>query len=305
MVSRFWSRLWWNLAKPEYVFRPAQILHRLKTRVTAPRDVETVRLPWGLNLRVRPAELVSRSIWRKGVYDIVMSEVVWRLLSEGELAVDVGANIGYVTSLMAARVGTGGSVMAYEAHPALVQELRSNAAEWPGVGGVVGVYGIALSNMSGPGFMRIPADWERNQGGASVAPAMANSISDGSVLCPAQFGRLDDFVSEGTFVGLAKIDVEGHEEAVLRGAERLLGRHGIRDIVFEDHGRYPTSTMSLLERYGYSVFSLVKRLLGPVLGHPSRAGVAPWNDRNYLATSDATRAAERLGAKGWHVLRRR
>jgi len=234
-----------------------------------------------------------------------MSEVVWRLLSEGELALDIGANIGYVTSLMATRVGTGGRVMAYEAHPTLARELRINAAQWPGVGGAVGVHEIALSDKSGPGFMRIPADWERNQGGASVATASANSISDGSVLCPAQFGRLDDFVSEGTFVGLAKIDVEGHEGAVLRGAERLLARHGIRDIVFEDHGRYPTSTMSLLERYGYSVFSLVRRLLGPALSHPSRAEVAPWNDRNYLATSDAKRAAECIGAKGWNVLRKR
>ncbi len=61
-------------------------------------------------MRVRPAEGVGRSLWRLGVYDLVTCELCWRLLDPGETAVDVGANIGVVTGLLARRAGPAGEV---------------------------------------------------------------------------------------------------------------------------------------------------------------------------------------------------
>ena len=113
------------LIKPEYIFRPSQgvrrILRRLKPR---PRSA-VVELPWKLQLCIRLDDHIGWSIWRTGVYDLCVTEVLWRLIDKGETSVDVGANIGHMTSVMVKRVGASGKVHAYEAHPE-VQELDLN-----------------------------------------------------------------------------------------------------------------------------------------------------------------------------------
>ena len=59
-------------------------------------------------MRVRPRETVGHIMWHLGVLDLAASEVCWRLLDPGETAVDVGANIGVMTGLLARRAGPTG-----------------------------------------------------------------------------------------------------------------------------------------------------------------------------------------------------
>ena len=59
----------------------------------------TVHLPWGLQLRIDPRESIGSAVWRLGLYDLAVSETLWRLTSPGDLTVDVGANIGHMTSI--------------------------------------------------------------------------------------------------------------------------------------------------------------------------------------------------------------
>ena len=116
----------YRLNKPEYIVRPQQMMKRVLSSVLPkPRTVE-VMLPWGLRILVRPAEDIGAAIWRLGVYYLPLSEVIWRLLDPGEVAVDCGANVGYVTSLMAARVGPKGRVLSFEPHPKIFAELAAN-----------------------------------------------------------------------------------------------------------------------------------------------------------------------------------
>src|ERR1051326_7108633 len=78
--------------KPEYVFRPRQILRRFAIRPKGADDTAEVLLPWGLPFRIRPQEVLGRAIWNTGVYDLAVSEALWRLTRPGETAVDAGAN---------------------------------------------------------------------------------------------------------------------------------------------------------------------------------------------------------------------
>jgi hypothetical protein len=129
-------------------------------------------------------------------------------------------------------------------------------------------------------------------------------VGQGEEQCAVRLDRLDDLLEKDACVGVAKLDVEGHESAVLRGAEGLLRRRAIRDIIFEDFGCYPTEAMLLLERFGYKLFSLAKGLFGPRLCAADRTGARPWDEPNYLATLDPRRAIDRMLKRGWAVLGR-
>jgi hypothetical protein len=101
-----------------------------------------------------------------------------------------------------------------------------------------------------------------------------------------------------------KIDVEGGEYEVLRGAETSVRTHRIRDVVFEEYNSYPTKATEFLETAGYTLFSLNVSLRGLVLSQPNaksamRSGYIP----TYLATTDPDRAVRRLEKTGWAVLR--
>ena len=58
--------------------------------------------------------------------DLAVSEALWRLLDPGALALDVGANIGFMTNLMAWRSGPCGRVLAFEPHPEVFRSLAEN-----------------------------------------------------------------------------------------------------------------------------------------------------------------------------------
>ena len=251
-----------------------------------------------------PPELISNAIWHKGVYDLVLSETIWRLLDAGETALDVGAHVGYVTSLMAARVGARGEVISFEPHPILFQELRTNVQLWAEIANTaeVRVVNIALSDRNCSAVLKTPPNWELNRGVATIVIGN-HDVKRDEAYYPVTLKRLDDLLDEDVRLGLLKLDVEGHEINILSGALRLLGRGAIRDIIFEDVGDYPTPTMLLLENFGYSLFSLAKYFRGPRLRSADRNGVSPRDDPNYLATLEPSRAIQRMNRKGWFVLK--
>lgn len=113
---------------------------------------------------------------------------------------------------------------------------------------------------------------------------------------------LDTAVSIERTIGLLKIDVEGHELKVLKGAQRLLASGLIRDIVFEDFDVPPKPTASLLESYGYVIYRIGNTLFGPTLGPVAASDADPMNSTNFLATRTPKRALARLAKRGWAVL---
>lgn len=126
-----------------------------------------------------------------------------QLVRPGDTAVDVGANIGYVTLLLAQTVGPGGNVHAFEPDPDNLLELERTVAQnrLPNVR----VHPCAVGDAEGV---------------ASLASGInARLRTEGTV--PVRVRRLDD-VLRGQRVDFLKIDVEGHEGAVLAGATRLL-----------------------------------------------------------------------------------
>lgn len=138
--------------------------------------------------------------------------VISQLVDPGDEAIDVGANYGvyaYHLSRFASRVH------AYEPNPMLAARLRK------AVPANVTVHEAALSDVSGDASLHVPlyADGRHMHGCAKV---LQSADGDDVVVHSIKLNRLDD--ADVGQVGFIKIDVEGHEESVIRGAIRLIER---------------------------------------------------------------------------------
>ena len=291
---------------PQYFFRPRQILRRAKQAFSArPPEFGEVQLPWGDRITIRPRETIGALIWYYGVFDLVVTEAICRLLDEAEIALDIGANIGQMTSLMRYQTGRKGRVISVEPHPELFADLTrlvGQPALTPNVAPVE-THQVALSDKEGEAFLDVGPNWEENRGLSKVVPE-----ADGKTArtLRVRLTTLDKLLHGTEKVGLCKIDVEGHELNVFQGAARLLKERRLRDIVFEDFGKYPTDVHRMFLDHGFSLFSLhsslLKPLLRPVSSAPSR--FEAHDGENYLATLEPDRARERFQPLGWRVLGR-
>ena len=240
-----------HLNKPEYLFQPLRIIKRFGFR---PSASARMRLRNGISITVNTNEDIGRSIATLGVYDLVVSEAITRLLDSGEAAVDAGANVGYMSAIMAGRVAPNGRIVCFEPNPLVGELLRENSRQWRVS---VDVQPRALSARNGSATLYVPDKFDTNQGIASLEARAGKTVEVETV-------SLDEYL-DGTVVGLLKIDIEGHEYEALSGAARLLKQHQIRDIIFEDHAGYPSAVSQMLEADGYQIFRLSRSLLRPLL----------------------------------------
>ncbi|MBD2310994.1 FkbM family methyltransferase [Desertifilum sp. FACHB-1129] len=298
------------LNRPEYIFRPTQVYQRFLQR-TSSQPFERVQLPWGIEIKIRPNEDLGLAIWKMGVYDLCVTELLWRLIDPGETTLDIGANIGYMTSIMAQRVGKTGQVLCFEPHPEIYQELAENIQHWQATSGwnQIQPHSLALSEAAGEGFLETSSYFESNRGTASLAaenPSTSTALQAKKQGYTVQLQKLDALIDSAQKIGVAKIDVEGHEISVLKGASRLLSQSQIRDIIFEDHQAYPSPVTELLENHRYTLFRINKGFLKPVLSqsfnhHPFYSPF--WEPPSYLATLDPQRTQQRLQHLGWKSLK--
>ena len=307
------------ILKPEYIYRPAQVLRRLRFELAPPGEFAEVALPWGVPIRVRPSEIIGRSIVGLGVFELQVTEAIWRLVDPGETAADVGANIGYMTSVLGRRVRPGGTVWCFEPHPDLFSELSHNVDRWrtpsgangltPGrspAGGAAAVTfelrNAAVSDRSGACTLHVPSDFSVNRGLASVEARAA----EGTTAITVPQVSLDETFAGVDRVGLIKVDVEGHEAAVFRGAQELIRRHRVRDWLFEENDENPLGVGKMLAENGYRLFRIRKHFSHLELAAPEeRVSVARYavpESPNFLATLEPDRAKRRFEARGWQSL---
>jgi FkbM family methyltransferase len=264
------------LSKPHYIYRPGQVLRRLKP----PRQAEpVVPTPWGCEMRVSMHEQIGSGIARMGVHELAVSEVMWRL-ADG-LAVDVGAHVGYFTGLLATRAQR---VVAFEPNPDLHRLIEENAGRWAGA--KVTVDRRAVSNVTGVATLHVP----RGAGNDGLATLEAGSGDDEQV----ETVRLDDAI-DGE-ISVLKIDVEGHELAVLEG----LGELRVRNVIFEELEGLPSPVSAWLEDRGFRIYGIEQRLRGPRLTDPLRTS-AGWDAPTYLASVDDVESV--ISPRGWRCLR--
>jgi FkbM family methyltransferase len=136
--------------------------------------------------------------------------LIRHLVDPGSTAIDIGASIGMYAAELARHAG---KVLAFEANPEIAAFTRAVAPR------NVDVINLALSSRAGQATLRMPRN-RKGHGVTELASIAARSEADDGIAFTVETRRLDDYPVEGC--SFIKIDVEGHEEAVLDGAASLI-----------------------------------------------------------------------------------
>lgn len=267
-----WRRARAYLTRPDIRHDPLRLILRRPwyelERWFAParlRRERCVRFGRGVSQRplrafLRPSGVDDRAIYLYGIREYVTAKAFVELITPGSVVVDVGAHLGQYALLASASLGTSGHVLAFEPNPALrerlARNLRVNRCS------NVGIRPEALSDRAGTASLYLPAG-DVNTGEASLREGGSREQLDVGGVIDVECLRLDDVVADEGLVrvDLIKVDVEGLEAAVLRGAEDTLRRFRptvifeVNDLTRVD-GEYHAPAIDLLREYGYAIFGL-------------------------------------------------
>lgn len=184
-----------------------------------------------------------------------------RYLKAGMVVIDVGAHQGLYTLLAASRVGPSGMVIAFEPAAPHYRKLKRNVAlnrysqvvlENAAVGDAVGStdFYICLGHQGGLSSRRRP---------------LAEDLVVATRLVTTPLTSLDAYVQSNN-IGCAdflKIDVEGGELEVLKGATTMLSQSlrpvilcEVEDIRTQAWGYKAKEITALLERHGFALYSI-------------------------------------------------
>lgn len=159
---------------------------------------------------------VDNCIINTGAFEPEATKIVNRLVKEGDIVLDVGANIGYYTVIFSKLVGKAGKVIAFEPTDHFGKYLRmtldANNA------GNVDVYPIGLSNKNA----ELVIDIGKSSATLHPEPEYDTVIAKEQITLTT----LDEFLESYPVpkIDFIKIDVDGHEPLFFEGARKTLSR---------------------------------------------------------------------------------
>ncbi|MDC3263424.1 FkbM family methyltransferase [Pelagibacterales bacterium] len=211
---------------PAITFRDR--LNRLK------QNIKFKYLPFRLYHRIR--------CYKYAKYRSPELSLISNLVKNNQNSIDIGANLGLFTFFMSR---ASKHVFAFEPNPYPLENLKGL------VDSNVTVLPIALGNNDGPVEIKIPhhrKGWSSN--GASLA---SKEINDGKII-NIQCRKLDSLNIEN--IGLIKIDVEGFEIEVIRGAKDTILKNKPVMIIENEivHTKDTNELFTTMNEFGYDKY---------------------------------------------------
>lgn len=206
----------------------------------------------GYVMRFHPTN-ISLRLWQnafRGRYAYGDDEKFIRsLLRPGEVVFDVGANVGMVTLAAAAEVGEVGQVYSFEPHPKVCSYLKSNVEM--NSFGQVKVFNLALGEKSGKLHFTDMKQDDRNR---------INSDGDGEGV-EVEVKTLDEVSAGVDEISLLKVDVEGYEKFVFKGAAETLRKSRVvyyecYEKNFNNFGCRGDEVHDIVSSAGFELFTL-------------------------------------------------
>ena len=223
--------------------RPLRLVAARVLQRTGLSPLFTIRLD-GYALRFYPTN-VSANLWinpDSRFHDLSLFKDYCR---PGDTVVDVGANVGEVSIVFSQRVGAGGRVFAFEPQPRVFQYLLGNLA----LNQCRNVTARNIALGSAPGTARMSNDKQDDMNRITQSGAIEVTCSTLDVELPSPS------------VALLKIDVEGSELSVLRGATAVLARAAcVNCELIDEHcrryGHAMGDVIAFLQAAGFSTYTV-------------------------------------------------
>jgi FkbM family methyltransferase len=202
-----------------------------------------------------PSDYVSDEILETGRWEPECWAAIKEHLPIGGTFIDVGAHIGYFSLKAAKIVGATGRVIAIEANPDTVRKLCDNVKASGAT--TIAVQPVACADSDG--VLELFASRRCNTGKASLSRDNAVQPGSASSVYHVRARPLDTIVQEisASGVDVIKIDVEGAELLVLRGAQQTLARYSpvlileLIDKLLQSMGTSAADVMEFLHCVGY------------------------------------------------------
>jgi FkbM family methyltransferase len=193
-----------------------------------------------------------------GYWELWITKAIQSLIHDGMHVVEIGANVGYYTVLMAQLIGKSGQLVAFEANPDIFGCLHQNV-EINGYLSRVTLVNRAVTEKSGKiAFSKLRRHW----GSSSIinfTPEFLDRYHDEVDQVEVGTISLDDYfagIDQG--IDLVKIDAEGSEPYILDGMQAVLARNPAIKLIVEFvpeliHGaqREPSAFLASLQQHGF------------------------------------------------------
>ena len=198
----------------------------------------------------------SRLIWTDNNYVLDIEEFVEDYLKEGDVMIDIGANIGLVTLTSSSIIGQHGKAYSIEAHPTIFQNLLENIKI--NNRNNIHTFNTAIGNKTGKVIF------------SNIRSDTMNSIKiEGTDGISISMKKLDDLPISETSISLIKIDVEGYEKFVLDGGVKTLKITNCVyfeaiEKLYNKYGYTKTDIIKKMEKNGFKIFELNNKILSPI-----------------------------------------
>jgi FkbM family methyltransferase len=228
----------------------------------------TCSLGNGATIRMNLSDRIERQMWG-GCYERYVQQSLRALLAPGDVFIDIGAHVGYHAVLGASVVGSRGRVFAFEADPKNFVRLEDHLHPFPWGTAVNKAVWSATGNVI---FERSSQPGESGWGTLTTVRDLARGVH-----FSVDTVSLDDWSLENEIrtVSVMKVDAEGSEVSILRGAKGFLQRTrpGViieaNDVLLRQAKTSALELTEILRGDGYELFELDATL------QPVRAGMSP------------------------------
>jgi len=210
----------------------------------------------GYAFRAPGSDFVARAAWMFGDLDPKLTAIANALVREGDTVVDIGANFGLFSLYASSMVGDSGQVHAVEPQTNLIDHLRLSLT----LNQIhnVSLYPVALGE--GHRIMKLHI----RDGNTGAASFIRQTENEQTVPVPVQKSESFFNALPSNHVRFIKLDVEGFEGHVIRGALQYL-RHHRPDALFveaQTNRRIEdNSAIALLTEMGYQCHAVLPSML--------------------------------------------
>jgi len=205
------------------------------------KDRSLYYLQMGYNLWLNDTGYIDQEILKKGIFEGASTKVIKSIVKEGDVVLDVGANIGYYTLLFSKLVGKNGKVFAFEPTEHFIGVLNKNVKE---------------NNINNVEIQKIGLSNKEQELKIDIGPSSAtlhspenfDTILDNETI---NLTTMNDFVHRRSLekIDFIKIDIDGHEPMFFEGAWEALEKFSPIVIFEVSHLHYLSAGVLAWEFY--------------------------------------------------------